>query len=266
MGDGLHVGRAIALLHEEALVVLEAVGRPRHRVVEAVGVVVLHGLAGALLQVGGGDQLEVGLQGQAHRPALALRALHRELEDVEAVALQDGGQGDLALPPVPVLGDEAAHGRRLPGVAARAREHGGDVLEDGLHPERLRDEAAQAESVRRGVALGHEEGEHLVPAEGAHREGGHHRAVDAAREADHHPPALQRPEDLLAERRLDPRGDGGRVDPEHVPGEHGAARESFHRRWTPGRLVELDPAPPEGSRQIRFIAPAVCARSTSARP
>ena len=45
VGDGLEVGGAVALLHEEALVVLEPVRRPGDGVVEAVGVVVLEHLA-----------------------------------------------------------------------------------------------------------------------------------------------------------------------------------------------------------------------------
>ena len=43
--DRLDVRGAVALLHEEALVVLEAVRRPDDRVVEAIGVVVLGHLA-----------------------------------------------------------------------------------------------------------------------------------------------------------------------------------------------------------------------------
>ena len=59
MRDGLEVGRAVALLHEEALVVLEAVGRARNRVVEAIRVVVLGHLADALLVVGGRHELQI---------------------------------------------------------------------------------------------------------------------------------------------------------------------------------------------------------------
>ena len=63
--DGLQVGRAIAVLHEEALVVLQAVGRPDHGVVQPVGVVVLQRLADPLLEAGRGDDLEVRVDRQA---------------------------------------------------------------------------------------------------------------------------------------------------------------------------------------------------------
>ena len=60
--DRLEVGRAVALLHEEALVVLEPVGRAGDGVVQAIGVVVLDHLAHALLEVRRGDELQVGAQ------------------------------------------------------------------------------------------------------------------------------------------------------------------------------------------------------------
>jgi hypothetical protein len=67
--DGLHVGGAVAVLHEEALVVLEAVGRADHGVVEAVGVEVLDGLAHALLEAGGRHHLQVLAQRHARLAA-----------------------------------------------------------------------------------------------------------------------------------------------------------------------------------------------------
>jgi len=77
VGDRLEVGRAVALLDEETLVVLEPVRRAGHRVVEAVGPVVLDHLAHPLLEVGRRDDGEIGVQRQplAHLAAVG-RACH----------------------------------------------------------------------------------------------------------------------------------------------------------------------------------------------
>src|SRR2546426_1918000 len=58
VGDGLDVRGAVPVLDEEALVVLQAVGRPNHGVVEPIGVEVLEGLADALLEVCRRDELQ----------------------------------------------------------------------------------------------------------------------------------------------------------------------------------------------------------------
>src|SRR3546814_980544 len=50
--DRLDVGRAVAVLDEEALVVLQPVRRAGHRVVQLVGVEVFERLADTLLEVG----------------------------------------------------------------------------------------------------------------------------------------------------------------------------------------------------------------------
>jgi len=57
--DRLHVGRAVHVIDEEALVVFEPVRRADHRVVQPVGVEVLERLAQALLEVGRSDHLQV---------------------------------------------------------------------------------------------------------------------------------------------------------------------------------------------------------------
>jgi molybdate-binding protein len=72
--DRLEVGRAIAVLDEETLVVFEPVGRADHGVVQAVGMEVLHRLADALLVVGGRHDLQVFLQGQPRFVASVRRA------------------------------------------------------------------------------------------------------------------------------------------------------------------------------------------------
>ena len=78
MRDRLDVGRAVAVLDEEALVVLQPVRRADHGVVEPVGVEVFERLADALLEVGGGDDLQVFGEAElafdaSRRPATATR-------------------------------------------------------------------------------------------------------------------------------------------------------------------------------------------------
>ena len=117
--DRLEVRGAVAVLHEEALVVLEPVGRAGDSVVQPVGVVVLEHRPGALLEVGGRHELKVGLKRQAHRPLLAGRRLNGELRDVETLARRVSTAGrSCTRQPVAVLGDGHADGDVLPRVAA----------------------------------------------------------------------------------------------------------------------------------------------------
>ena len=134
--DRLHVGGAVALLDEEALVVLEAVRRAGDRVVQAVGVVVLGHLAHALLVVGGGDDLQIGRRRKAHGAWLALRALNRETGDVESLASRIGGQHELAFPAIAVLRNDAAYRLVLAAIAAKAFKSRRDVFENGSMPRR----------------------------------------------------------------------------------------------------------------------------------
>ena len=59
MRDGFQISRTIAVFHEKALVVFQAVGRADHGIVQTVRVEVFQGLTDPLLEVGGGDNLQV---------------------------------------------------------------------------------------------------------------------------------------------------------------------------------------------------------------
>ena len=170
VGDGLEVGRAVALLHEEALVVLEAVGRSRHGVVEPVGVVVGHHGARPLLEVGGRHQLQVGRRRGADGALVAGRVRHRQRGEVEPVALEDRADDDLAAPPGAVLRHHHADGLLLPRVAAESPQGGRDVLHHRLDAEAGGQRPTKPKRVVGGVALRHEEPEDLLRAEGADAE------------------------------------------------------------------------------------------------
>jgi hypothetical protein len=75
VGDRLDVGGAVAVLHEEALVVLQAVRRADYRVVQAIRVEILQRLADALLEVGRRDDLQVGVQRQTRLDLCPVRPL-----------------------------------------------------------------------------------------------------------------------------------------------------------------------------------------------
>ena len=63
MGDRFDVRGAVPELHEEALIVLLAVRRAGHGVVEPVGVEVFEHLADPLLEIGRRHNLQVRVQG-----------------------------------------------------------------------------------------------------------------------------------------------------------------------------------------------------------
>ena len=82
MRDRLDVRRAVAVLHEKALVIFEPVGRAEHGVVQPVGVEIFELLARALLHVGRRHNAEIDIERHAHRLPLAVGRLHHELRDV----------------------------------------------------------------------------------------------------------------------------------------------------------------------------------------
>jgi hypothetical protein len=86
VGDRLHVRRSVSQLHEEALVVLQPVRRSGDGVVEPVRVVVLGHLAHPLLEVGRGDDPQVGLPGE---PVLGLSAVRGHDDDREQAKLSE---------------------------------------------------------------------------------------------------------------------------------------------------------------------------------
>ena len=117
--DRLHIGRAVAVLHKEALVlvVLEAVGRADDRVVEPVGVKVFECFAHTLLEVGGGNDLQVVGQFQTHLAHHTIRVLRHKLEVVDA-ALEATADHNLALPPGAVFRQCASDGFVASAIAA----------------------------------------------------------------------------------------------------------------------------------------------------
>ena len=81
MRNRLHVGKAVAALNEEALVVFEQVRRSSHRIREAISPRVLEQLPRALLHVRGSQELAVGIG--RHPPAVggAIGTLDDDRED-----------------------------------------------------------------------------------------------------------------------------------------------------------------------------------------
>ena len=128
MRDGFDVGGAVAEFDEEALVVFEAVGGSGDGVVEPVGVVIFEHLAGALLEIGGGHDFEIGLQRQPFFDGGAVRGLGYDGKDIEALLFDGAGQDDLGLPAVAVLGDGLAHGVVVLFIEADGFEDAGDVF------------------------------------------------------------------------------------------------------------------------------------------
>ena len=145
--DRLHVGRAVAVLDEEALVVLQAVRRAGHRVVQPVGVVVLDLLARALLHVGRGDDAEIDVERHARLAAprragraprggrCCSRAVPRALRSTT-----------LSCQPGPYSGNSAPDELVAAPVAAGAVEDRRDVLE---HASRCRATRPRARPRRR---------------------------------------------------------------------------------------------------------------------
>ena len=88
MRDRLDVGGAVAVLHEETLVVFEPVRRAEHGVVQPVGVIIFELLSRPLLHVGRGDDAEIDVERHADGLPLAGRRLHDELRDVVGAACE----------------------------------------------------------------------------------------------------------------------------------------------------------------------------------
>ncbi len=179
VGDGFEIGGAIAVFHKKALVVFEPVGGADDRIVQAVGVEIFEGFAQSLLVVGGGDDLQIFAQRQPCLMHLPVRRLGDDLEMVDATG-QPAGDGELDFPLRVVARQHRAHGLVAPVIAADGLQRGGDVFHRGFDAELLCDLPAQSRAVVRRIALGHEQAEHPLRPEGAHRQSRAHRAVDAA--------------------------------------------------------------------------------------
>src|SRR5438034_10431381 len=88
MGDRLYVGEAIASLHEEPLIVLQAVGGAQDGEMEPVGVIVLEHLPDTLLEVCGGYDLAKLARREAHLPDVAAGRLYGDVTDVQPPGVQ----------------------------------------------------------------------------------------------------------------------------------------------------------------------------------
>ena len=78
MGDRLDIGRAIAVLHEETLVVFKTIGRTDNGVIQSVGMKVLDSLANAPLEIGRSHDLKVLPQAKASLDELTIRLLNHD--------------------------------------------------------------------------------------------------------------------------------------------------------------------------------------------
>src|SRR6202044_1134436 len=87
----LDMGRSVAVLDEETLVVFETIWRADYGVIETIRVVVLKSLAQALLEAGGGDNLQVFIEAQWF---LVHRALWRLRDQAKVVDTSFGAAGD----------------------------------------------------------------------------------------------------------------------------------------------------------------------------
>jgi len=156
-GDGLHVSCAVAQLDEETLVVLEAVGRSRHGVVEPVGVVVLEHLPRALLEVRCGNDLEIGARRQPVLALLAARQAHHQLEEVQDLrAERVARKHDLPWHRRLELRHHLAHGLVPRLVAAGRFQDRSDVLHLMADAQLLAERCAVRQALRARVALGKE--------------------------------------------------------------------------------------------------------------
>src|SRR5206468_6043712 len=123
MGDRLYVGEAIASLHEEPLIVLQAVGGAQDGEMEPVGVIVLEHLPDTLLEVCGGYDLAKLARREAHLPDVAAGRLYGDVTDVQPPGVQPAPlQHQLTAPSLPICGHEPPDRRIAPRVA-RSEEH-----------------------------------------------------------------------------------------------------------------------------------------------
>ena len=183
--DRLDVGRTVAEFHEEPLVVLEAVRRARRDVVQRVRVVVLEHLAGALLEVVGRQNPQVGVDrqpgaGTGRRPGPRRRWSTAAASRSPPRALQD----ELRLPFRAVLGNHLADGVVVAAVAAERVQDAGELLQRGPDAQVVGDGCAQSDRLGCGRAFGHVQAEHPLRADRTDAERRRHAGVDATRQCD----------------------------------------------------------------------------------
>jgi hypothetical protein len=170
------------------------------------------------------DDPEVALEREAGAVLFALGILGDHREDAVRVRVDDGREHDLALPAGAIPGDGRRDGLVAALVRARAFEEGAHLLDGEGDPVVFAHERREVARVVGVLFLGELEAEHLLFAEGAHGEAADHARVDAARERDDEPLALQRAEDLLTKLGDDTLGLLGAIEVENVFAEGHVAR------------------------------------------
>src|SRR5690606_29160344 len=96
-------------------------------IVQSIGVEVLHGLADALLVIGGRDDLQIIGERQALFPDHAIGALHDE-EKVIHPPFETAADDDFIFPARAVIGKDSPNGLISPSVAADRFERWRDVV------------------------------------------------------------------------------------------------------------------------------------------
>ena len=229
MRDRLGVGGAVAVLDEEALVVFEPVGRSHDGVVQPVGVIIFELLAGALLHVGRGNHAEIGIERHAVLLRAAVGRLGDQIGEVVALAGKRVGDRHLAAPAFTEFRHELADEGVAPLVAARGGERRGDVFGNQFDAEPLGDHPAETQALPVGVALGHEQRQHPLAAEGMHGERRRHARIDAAGKADDGTAAAEIPQHLGAQDAGDPLDLGRRVEFQRLGGKDRARLQRRQR-------------------------------------
>ena len=185
VGDRLDVGRTVAVFHEEPLVVFEPIRGSDHGVIQAVRMEIFQRLPDPLLEVGGGDDLEVRGGGKSLLHPFALGILDHHLEKVDPVRIEKVlGDHDFIFPAITVIGKDGADRVVPPLVTADRFQGGRDVLYFIRDAEVLAELHPEFFAFRGGVALREEEREHLPLSHGKGRESRADGAVDPAGNGD----------------------------------------------------------------------------------
>ena len=211
--DRLRIGEPIAALHEEALVIFETIRRAEHRVVQAVGVIVLEHRASTLFEIRSRNDLTIFRRGQSHLAHLSARRLHHQVGDVDAIAFKPIPRHDqLAAPIVAELGNHSTDRFVATLIAARAIEHRRDILDNALDAELGSVGLRQRQAFRVALPLREKQPENMFGAHRTHCQRGANRAVDSPAHADDETAALECLAELPAKCVRDSRGFCGRID------------------------------------------------------